>query len=130
MTEKGPPANQPATGSDWNQISAMTWPNPPQPWTPQPISSCNCPYCEQLRRGSVSAVGGGGGGGYSSISASAASDNMNYLYQQIADYGRTAHNIQQALESRIVKLEGLVKVLVKALGVNEEFLTEVGKGGA
>jgi hypothetical protein len=99
----------------------------------QPISSCNCPYCEQLRRGSVSSAlagnggGGGNGGGYM---ASASTTDMGYLYKQISDQLNMADFKLLSQESRILKLEGLVKILAKALGVNEEFLNEVGKGGA
>ena len=84
-----------------------TFGRPAWSWQQQqhPFRDCTCGSCQRLRR-----------------------EHPEYMLDEIQKSVRdlTAHT--KAQDVRIAKLEGLVKMLTEALGVNEAFLSDTFKG--
>lgn len=116
------------TGPNWRDIARFTtWPNPvlpqalsatgdsseagaPRYTTGASISDCPCEWCRRYRGQNIT---------------------PDKMYEQlesvtIREYAQDTYIQSQGL--RIRKLEELVKMLTKAIGVNEEFLSEAYKG--
>lgn len=106
--------SSPADPNSFNKLSSTaatsSWTNYYQP--SHAFANCSCESCVEMRRQAVS---------------------PDTLYNQLVESYRAVSMLQsrsEIQEFRIVKLEELVKCLVKALGVNEEFLTSTYKGDA